>query len=129
MWSLMRVLLVKRTIKTWSDKFKDLLFKSTNRFQISDIVIELIELNNTGLKKKVSEVFMFNINKRILVWFLIVRRDKTFGITSKGKRYVHFFRFEKQAKLFGSITMILAIQDIIPGKVLSWRTYDNSDEF
>ena len=52
---------IKRTIRTWSDKFKDLFFKSTNRFRISNIIIELIPLNNSGWKKRVSEVFMFNI--------------------------------------------------------------------
>ena len=34
------------------DKFKDLFFKSTNRFRISNIIIELISLNNDGWKKK-----------------------------------------------------------------------------
>ena len=33
---------IKRTIKTWSDKFKDLFFKRTNRFRFSDIIIKLI---------------------------------------------------------------------------------------
>ena len=52
---------IKRTIRSWSDKFKDLFFKSTNRFQILNIIIELIPLNNIGWKKRVSEVFMFKI--------------------------------------------------------------------
>ena len=52
---------IKRAIGTWSDKFKGLFFKSTNRFRISNIIIELIPLNNSGWKKRVSEVFMFNI--------------------------------------------------------------------
>ena len=51
---------IKRTIRTWSDKFKDLFFKSTNRFRISNIIIELIPLNNSGWKKRVSEVFINN---------------------------------------------------------------------
>ena len=52
---------IKITIRTWSDKFKDLFFKSTNRFGISNIIIKLIPLNNSGWGKRVSEVFMFNI--------------------------------------------------------------------
>ena len=43
---------IKRTIRTWSDKFKDLFFKSTNRFRVSNIIVELIALNNSGWKKK-----------------------------------------------------------------------------
>ena len=52
---------IKRAIGTWSDKFKDLFFKSTNRFRISNIIIELIPLNSSDWEKRVSEVFMFNI--------------------------------------------------------------------
>ena len=59
----MRIMHIKRTIRTWCDKLKDLFFKSTNRFRISNIIIELIPLNNSGWKKRVSEVFMFNIKQ------------------------------------------------------------------
>ena len=51
---------IKLTIRTWSDKLKDL-FLSTSRFRISNIIIEIILLNNCGWKKRVSEVYMFNI--------------------------------------------------------------------
>ena len=63
----MRIMHIKRTIRTWSDEFKDLFLKSTNRFRISNIIIELILLNNSGWKKRVSEIFMFNIKKRDVV--------------------------------------------------------------
>ena len=52
---------IKRTIRTWPDKLKDLFFRSNERFRISNIIIKLIPLNNSGQGKKVSEVFMFNI--------------------------------------------------------------------
>ena len=52
---------IKRTIRTWSEKFKDLFFKSSNRFRIWNVIIELIPLNNSEWKKRVSEVFKFNI--------------------------------------------------------------------
>ena len=39
---------IKHTIRTWSDKFKDLLFKNTNQFRISNIIIDLIAFNNSG---------------------------------------------------------------------------------
>ena len=52
---------IKRTIRTWSDKFKDFFKKNTNRFRISNNIIELILLNNSGWKKRVLGVFIFNI--------------------------------------------------------------------
>ena len=57
----MRTMHIKRTIRTWPDKLKDLFFRSNERFRISNIIIKLIPLNNSGQGKKVSEVFMFNI--------------------------------------------------------------------
>ena len=63
----MKIMHIKRTIRTWSDKFKDLFFKSTNRFRISNIIIELIPLNNSGWKKRFSKVFMLNIKYRDVV--------------------------------------------------------------
>ena len=78
----MRIMYVKSTVRTWSNKFKDLLFKSTNQFRIS-IIIELIPFSIRRLKKRVSEVFMFNLNKRILLWFLVVRVDKMLRIILK----------------------------------------------
>ena len=57
----MRIMDIRRTIKACSDKFKYLFFKSTNRFRILNIIIELIPLNSNESRKIVSEVFMFNI--------------------------------------------------------------------
>ena len=74
---------IKRTIKTWSDRFKDLFFKSTNRFQISNIIIEFIPLNNSGWKKEFQKYSCLTLYKRIFLWFLVVRVDKTLGIISK----------------------------------------------
>ena len=45
----MRIMNIKRTTRTWSDKFKDLLLKAL--FQISNITIELIPVSNSGWKK------------------------------------------------------------------------------
>lgn len=47
---------IKHTIRTWSDKFKDLLIKSIIQFQFSNIIIELI-----------LKVFMFNIKWKDVV--------------------------------------------------------------
>ena len=78
---------IKRTIRTWSDKFKDLFFKSTNRFQISNIIIELIPLNNSEWKKRVLEVSCLTLNKWMLLWFLVVRVNITLGIISKRQEF------------------------------------------
>ena len=40
---------------------KILFFKSTNLFWISNIIIELIPLNNSGWEKRVPELSLFNI--------------------------------------------------------------------
>ena len=57
----MRIMHIERTIRTWSDKFKDLFIKSTKPLRISNIIIDLVPPNNSGWKKRVSEVFMFDI--------------------------------------------------------------------
>ena len=79
----MRIMRIKRTIRTWSDEFKDWFFKSTNRFRISNIIIELIPLNNSGSKREFRKYSCLTLNKGILLFFLVVRVDKTFGIISK----------------------------------------------
>ena len=68
----MRIMHIKRTIRTWSDEFKDLFLKSTNRFRISNIIIEL----------KFRKYSCLTLNKGMLLWFLVVRVDKTLGIIS-----------------------------------------------
>ena len=58
-------------------------FKSTNRFRISNIIVELIPLSNTGWKKEFWKYSCLTLNKGMLLWFLGVRVDKTLGIISK----------------------------------------------
>ena len=87
----MRIMHIKRTIRTWSNKFKDLFFKSTNQFQISNIAIELIPLNNSISKKVLQKYSCLTLNKGMVLWFLVVRVDKTLRIISKGKRDSYFF--------------------------------------
>ena len=54
----MRIMHIKRTVRTWFDKFNDLFFKSTNQFQISNIIIKLIPLNNSEWKKRVFRIIV-----------------------------------------------------------------------
>ena len=79
----MSIIRIKHTIRTWFDKFKDFFFKSTNRFQIRNIIIELIPLNNSGWKKEFRKYSCLTLNKGMLLWFLVVRVDQTLGIKSK----------------------------------------------
>ena len=79
----MRIMHIKRTVWTWSDKFKDLFFKSTNRFRISNIIIELIPFITVDGKKEFKKYSCSTLNKGMLLWFLVVRVDKTLGIISK----------------------------------------------
>ena len=46
------LLFIKRTIGTWSDKFKE----STNGFRISNFIIAFIPLNNSGRKKSSGSI-------------------------------------------------------------------------
>ena len=79
----MRIMHIKRTIRTWSDKFKDLFFKSTNRFRISNIIIELIHSITVDGKKEFWKYSCLTLNKGMLLWFLVVRVDETLRIISK----------------------------------------------
>ena len=82
---------IKRTIRTWSDKRKDLFFKSTNQYRLSNIIIELILLSNSGWKNEFQKYSCLTLNKGMLLWFLVVRVDKTLEIIQSGKRGVYFF--------------------------------------
>ena len=98
----MRIMHIKHSIRTWSDKLKDLFFKSTNRFQISNIIIDIIPLNNNGWKKEFRKYSCLTLNKGMLLWFLVVRVVKTLGIIGmliffKLRGMFIFFKFEKQA--------------------------------
>ena len=55
---------IKRTIRPCCDKFKKFFFKSSSRFRILNIIIELTPLNNSGWEKRVLKVFMFSIKLR-----------------------------------------------------------------
>ena len=79
----MRIIHIKRTIRTWSDKFKDLFLKSTIRFQISNIMIKLIPVNNSGWNKELRKYSCLTLNKGMLLWFLVAHVDKTLGIILK----------------------------------------------
>ena len=81
----MRIMHIKRIIRTWSDKFKDLFFKSTNQFRISNIVIGLIPFHSITVdgKKKFRKYSCLTLNKGMLLWFLVVCVDKTLRIISK----------------------------------------------
>ena len=87
----MRIMQIKRTIRTWSDKRKDLFFKSTNQYRLSNIIIELILLSNSGWKNEFQKYSCLALNKGMLLWFLVVRVDKTLEIIQSGKRGVYFF--------------------------------------
>ena len=50
------LLFIKRNIGAWSDKFKDLLCKSTNGFRISNFIIALTPRNNSGWKKSSGSI-------------------------------------------------------------------------
>ena len=61
----MRIMHIKRTVRAWFDKFNDLFFKSTNRFRILNIIIELI-LNEDGWKKRFWKYSCLTLNKGML---------------------------------------------------------------
>ena len=71
----MRIMHIKHTTRTWSDRF--------NRFRISNIIIELIPLNNSGWKKGFRKYSCLRLNKGMLLWFVVVHVDNTLGIISK----------------------------------------------
>ena len=50
----------------------------------------------------------------MLLWFLVVCVDKTLGITSKRlEECLFFFQVGETGTIFGTIAVILAIQDLI----------------
>ena len=74
----MRIMHIKRTIKTWSDKFKDFFLKALtdSEFQILSSLFHSI----TGWKKR--EYSCLTLSKGMLLEFLVVHVDKTLGIIS-----------------------------------------------
>ena len=90
---------IKRTIRTCSVKPKDLFFKSTNRFRISNIIIELSPLNNSKLKKKKFRKYScLTLNKGMCHHFWQSVLIRLWKLYQRGKRDAHFFEFEKQAQ-------------------------------
>ena len=87
---------IKRTVKNWSDKFKDLVFKSTNRFRILNINNELILLNNMEWKNELQKYSCLILNKEMLLWFLVIRVDKALGIISKRYERMFFLRLKNK---------------------------------
>ena len=76
--SSLRFVYIERTIRTLSDNFEHLFFKSNNQFQILNIIIEIIPANNCGWKKKDVQTYScLTLNKGLLLWFLVTRVDKT----------------------------------------------------
>ena len=64
---------------------------------ISNIIIELIPLLVDG-KKEYRKYSCLTLNKGMLLWFLVVRVDKTLGIISKRSEGCLFFKFKKQTQ-------------------------------
>ena len=48
-------------------------------------------------KKEFWKYSCLTLNKGMLLWFLVVRVDKTLGIISEVRRMFIFFKFEKKA--------------------------------
>ena len=78
----MRIMHIKRTIKTWSDKFKDLFLKALTDSEFRILLSSLLH-SITGWKKREYSCLTLNKgNKGMLLEFLVVRVDKTLGIIS-----------------------------------------------
>ena len=79
----MRIMYVKRTIRTWSDTFKDLLLKALTDFEFPISLSSLLHSITVAEKKEFQKYSCFALNKGMLLWFLVVRVDKTLRIISK----------------------------------------------
>ena len=75
----MRIMHIKRTIKTWSDKFKDFFLKALTDSEFRILLSSLLH-SITGWKKR--EYSCLTLNKGMLLEFLVVRVYKTLGIIS-----------------------------------------------
>ena len=95
----MRIMPIKRTIRTWSNnKFKDLFLKALTSSKFRILLLSLFHSITVYPKKEFQKYSCLTLNKGMVLWFLIVRVDKTLRIISKGKRDSYFFKFEKQAQ-------------------------------
>ena len=79
----MRIMYVKSTIRTWSDTFKDLFLKARTDFEFPISLSSLLHLITVAEKKEFQKYSCFTLNKGMLLWFLVVRVDKTLRIISK----------------------------------------------
>ena len=70
----------------------------------------------TDGKKLFRKYSLLTLNKGKLLGFLVVHVDKTLGIISKVKRDVYFFEVWKTSTIFGTIAIILVIQDLLLDK-------------
>ena len=75
----MMIMNIKRTIKTWYDKFKDLFLKALIDAEFR-ILFHSITVHG---EKEFCKYSCLTLNKGILLWFLVVCVDKTLGIISK----------------------------------------------
>ena len=74
---------IKRTIRTWSDKFKDLFLKAPTDSEFRIFLSSLFLSVTVDRKKEFRKYSCLTLNKGMLLWFLVVRVDKTLGIISK----------------------------------------------
>ena len=75
----MMIVNIKRTIRTWYDKFKDLFLKALidSEFRI------LFRSITVDGEKEFCKYSCLTLNKGILLWFLVIYVDKNLGIISK----------------------------------------------
>ena len=79
----MKIMYIKRTIRTWSDKFKDLFLKALTDFEFPISLSSLLHSITVAEKKEFQKYSCFTLNKGMLLWFLVVRVDKTLRIITK----------------------------------------------
>ena len=78
----MRIMQIKRIIRTWSDKFKDLFLKAPTDSKFRILLPSLFHSITVDGKKEFQK-YSLTINKGMLLWFLVVLVDETLGITPK----------------------------------------------
>ena len=95
----MRIMHIKRTIRTWADKFKEFFLKALTDSEFRILLSSLFHSITVDGKKEFRNYPCLTLNKGMLLWFLVVRVDKTLGIISKEvRRMFIFFKFEKQTQ-------------------------------
>ena len=79
----MRIMHIKRTIRTWSVKPKDLFLKVLTDSEFRILLSSLFHSITVDGKKEFQKYSWVTLNKGILLLFLVVRVDKTLVIISK----------------------------------------------